>query len=142
MLAEGYVQKELGLINPLYFATYDNTPQHSDGRGRWHIRKWKSVFLANHRISNWRFASINILTLRKEDETGNDIGYRPLDIRAVKTVQEGLYWAKRAKILARKIDDSNQYMEENAEQEMGYISRYMAKRIWHYYREPTIILGG
>lgn len=134
MQAESYVQKELELIHPLYFSIFNEENQ------RWHIRKWNSVFLANHKIVNWKFASINILTIRKENETGSDIGYMPLDMRAIKAVRLGLWGARNVKRIKQEVDNANQYNEEKADQELDYVSRYMAKNIWHKFQEPSVFI--
>lgn len=56
-------------------------------------------------------------------------------------MREGLYWAKKAKEYAIQIDKENDKMVEQEEIEHDYITRYMAKHIWSYYREKTLDLG-
>lgn len=135
MRAPNYIQKELNLIHPLYFAAFEPIMK------RWHIRKWISFQPINHKIVHWKQLSTNILTIRKEDNVGNDIGYMPLDMRAVEAVKEGLYWARNAKKLLQEIDDANQGVVEKADEEDEYLHRYAAKRIWSHYREPSVFIN-
>ena len=55
MRAERWIQRELSLINPLYFAVWD--------KYQWRIRKWQSIHPLNHRIENWLIASTNIMSI-------------------------------------------------------------------------------
>ncbi|MBW1975272.1 MAG: hypothetical protein JRI45_06840 [Deltaproteobacteria bacterium] len=155
MLAPRYIQRELRLVHPDYFAVFDPHPRvivldDPDGVslkvidpfGRWLIRKWMRLFPIDRRLDTWKFNSGHILTITRENEIGQDIGYLSLDMRAVHAVKEGLYHARNAKKLLAKIDQHNSDLEEKNEQEDWYLHRYAAKCIWHRYREPTVVLGG
>jgi hypothetical protein len=81
--------------------------------------------------------------IRKSDSTIICIvPYPSLDNRILMDLRRGLYWATKAKELVQKIDEHNARLIEQSNIEDEYISRYMAKRIWHYYREKTLDLGG
>lgn len=152
MNAPKYIQKELSLIDPLYFIAYDPLPRvcgngeeiplFVDKQGRWLVRKWKTVNPINQRLDTWRFNSINILTVSKTDEGNNDIGFCSIDRRVIDTMREGFYWARNAKRILHDIDRSNDSMVEREEAEEDYIHRYGAKMIWRRFREPRVFLGG
>lgn len=126
MRAERWIQHELRLINPLYFAVWDTE------KNAWRIRKWQSIHPLNHRIDNWRFASTGIMT----------VPYELLDRRAIDAVREGLWNAINAKKILQQIDESNARLMEKAEVEDELLARELAKSIWHHYQEPTIYLNG
>jgi len=150
MKAPRYIQEELKLINPQYFAVHDPSPRlysveegflTVDTRGRWLIRKWKYTHPYSQKLDTWRFNSTPIMTLCQESATGQDIGYEPLDMRAVHSVRQGLYNARHAKELLLSIDKSNDDLVAKAEAEEEYIFRYAAKQIYKHFREPTVFLG-
>ena len=130
MIAPSYIQKEFGLINPLYFAAFDSKI------GRWRVRKWLYRSLKR----NWEINSVNILTICEEDDTGRNIGYMPVDMRAVLAVRHGLYNATIVKRIAMEVDAANEDMIRKDEAEHEYQLRYAAKRIWHHYQEPTVFI--
>ena len=93
MLASRWIQSCLRLIDRNYFAVF------SEPHYRWHVRKWVNL---NYEpklgsIHNWQYKSKLILEVRKEDHIGNDIGYQDLDMRVIKTIEEGLYHARNMK---------------------------------------------
>jgi len=124
MRAERWINRELRLINPLYFAVWDKTT--------WRIRKWQSIHPLNHRIENWQIASTGIMT----------VPYELLDRRAIDAVREGLWNAINAKKILLEIDRNNDRLQDNAAIEDELIARELAKSIWHHYRESTIFLNG
>lgn len=91
---------------------------------------------------NWRDKSTLILEIRKEDHIGNDIGYQDLDIRVIKTIQEGLYHARNMKQLVQEVDEANDRKDVKFSEIQEAIARDMATRIWHRFQEPTVFLGG
>lgn len=152
MNAPRYIQKELNLINPLYFSVHDPRPRLSyrledekyviDTQGRWHVRKWKSIHPINQRIETWMFNSVPILIVHQSSPDAKDIGYMDIDMRVIHRIREGLWNALNYKKLLAKIDQSNDDLQAKAEAEEEYIHRYGAKAIWRHYQEPTIFLGG
>lgn len=126
MRAERWIQHELQLTNPLYFAAWDSVTH------TWRIRKWRSIHPLNHRIRNWQFASLPIMT----------VGETMLDRRAIEAVREGLWNSVHAKMILQKIDKDNARQYESADVEDELLARELAKSIWHHYREPTIFLNG
>ena len=124
MRAARWIQRELSLINPLYFAVWD--------KYQWRIRKWRSIHPLNHRIENWLIASTNIMS----------IPYEMLDRRAIDSVREGLWNALNAKKILQQIDAENDKQIYSAEIEDELIARELAKSVWHHYQEPTIFLNG
>ena len=135
-----YINREMGLINPLYFVVFN--PHIAKREGRWQVRKWDSHFARTDRNRCWQLNSLPILTIRKEGESGGDAGYHPLDMRAVHAVKAGLAAARRAKEIALEVDAHNERLRQYWEDEEEYIYRYAAKTMWHHFREPTVILGG
>lgn len=138
MLAPLWIQKDLKLIDGNYFAVF------SEPHRRWHVRKWVGLNYIPKlgSITNWQLKSALILEIRKEDYIGNDIGYQNLDIRVIKTIQEGLYHARNMKQLVQEVDRANDKREENFSITQEELARDMATRIWHKFQEPTIHLGG
>lgn len=156
MRAPKYMQAELSLISPLYFVVHDLSSKicynelsddeegvfYTDVRGRWRVRKWKSIHPINHRLSTWKFNSTNIFKVCQCSEDGGDIGYEPLDMRTAEVVKEGLKNAINAKRFLQSIDKYNDDLVEKATIEEEYIFRHGAKMMWKYNREPMIDLGG
>jgi len=117
-----WFKKELSLINPKYFAIYD------ERRKIVFIRKWLTNFA---RPRTWRTDSEMICK----------VGYSKLDGRILHNLRKGLYWARHVKQLVQQLDTDNADMVEKSDIEHEYISRYMAKRIWSYYKEKTLDYG-
>ena len=133
-----WIQRDLRLISPNYFAVY------SEPTRRWQVRKWVNMSYVPKlgRTTDWRDKSELILVVRKEDYIGNDIGYQDLDIRVIETIQEGLYHARNMKQLVQEVDRANDKREENFSRTQEELARDMATQIWHKMREPTVYLGG
>ena len=110
------------MINPKYFAIFDNR------RRKYYIRKWRSEY---PRPRTWRIDSEAIC----------QVPYPMLDQRILDKVRSGLYWARKAKELALEVDRHNDREVDREEVEHNYITRYMAKNIYKYYREKTLDLG-
>ena len=127
-----FAERELELVNPRYFPRYNETTN------RWEVRKWNSLW----RKRNPELNSILICNVRIEDDLGRDIGYKDIDKSIIDTVREGFYWARKAKELSAKIDRDNERLEQSSDEEIEYVSRYMAKNIWHKFQEPTVFYGG
>ena len=138
MDASFWIQRDLRLISPNYFAVY------SEPTRRWQVRKWVNMSYVPKlgRTTDWRDKSELILVVRKEDYIGNDIGYQDLDIRVIKTIEEGLYHARNMKQLVQEVDRANDKREENFSRTQEELARNMATRIWHKFQEPTVYLGG
>jgi len=117
-----WFKNELKLIHPKYFTIFDSR------RRKYYIRKWKTAY---PRPNTWKRDSTPIC----------QVPYPTLDHRILDKMREGLYWAKKAKEYAIQIDRENDKMVEQEEIEHDYITRYMAKHIWGYYREKTLDLG-
>ena len=124
MKAPGYIQRELKLIDPLYFAVYNRRTR------MWNIRKW----LCRNPI-NQVFWELNSNLVKRV--VGNEITAKDLF-----ELREGLYNALRARYIARKIDEHNMRLQEAADKEDDYQHRAAAKAIYHHYNEPTVCLGG
>ena len=138
MLAPLQIQRDLRLISPNYFVVF------SEPHYRWHVRKWVGLNyipkLGN--TTSWQLRSTLILEVRKEDHIGNDIGYQDLDMRVIKTIQEGLYHARNMKQLIQEVDRANDKKDENFSKTQEELARDMATRIWHKFQEPTVFLEG
>lgn len=140
MKTPAYIQHEIGLVNPLYFVIFN--PNLAKKEGRWQVRKWSSHYARIDRNRCWQLNSVPILTIATYDERHIDIGYHPIDMRAVQAVKRGLAAARRAKEIALEVDAHNDRLREQWEKEEEYIFRYAAKTMWHHFHEPTVILGG
>jgi len=114
--------RALKLIHPKYFAIYD------EKKKKYFIRKWLTAY---PRPRTWEIDSTPVCP----------VAFPMLDERTLQKLREGLYWARHAKELLLQIDRNNERLEEQADIETEYVSRYMAKSIYHYYREPTICMG-
>jgi len=114
--------KDLALIDSKYFADYNARKKIFE------IRKWKTAYPRPR-------------TIKLDSKLVCKIRYNQLDNRVLNDLREGLYNARHAKELLQKIDESNARLIEQAKMEDDYIARYMAKKIYSYYREP-IVIGG
>jgi len=141
-----YIQKELDLVNPMYFAVFNPYVQGgmSNGRGRWQIRKWKGVYPKRLDLWNTDMSEV-IFTICKETMTENgliDDGYQEIDNRAIIAMRESHWWKIQWKKRVEDIDWKNEKRQRQADAELEYQAKYMAKKIWRIQREPTICLGG
>ena len=138
MDASLWIQRDLRLISSNYFAVY------SESTRRWQVRKWVNLGYVPKLgcTTDWRDKSELILVVRKEDYIGNDIGYQNLDMRVIKTIQEGLYHARNMKQLVQEVDRANDKKDEDFSKNQEALARDMATRIWHKMQEPTVYLGG
>lgn len=71
-----------------------------------------------------------------------DIGYRRLDIRAIRTIQESRWNQENPDILAKEVDDHNEKMQLDAIVKEEEISKDLGKKLYHYLQRPTVYLGG
>ncbi len=104
MRAEKWFEKELKLIDKDYFVVWDDR-----------IKRW--VVMWRHPV----VGSTSVMIVAKYDDTGQDIGYHPLDQRV-------LYALKRRKKISekgfaeliREIDNANEELEQkfDAEEEL------------------------
>ena len=148
MLAPKYLQKELALINPMYFVIYNpyirERNNMSYGKGRWQVKKWKGVF--PKKLSLWDTDECEvIMTICKEEVTDRglaDIGYEDVDMRVVNAIRESHWWRLGWKKKVADMDWKNEGLERQANAELEYQSKYVASRVWHAVREPTIHLSG
>ena len=115
-------KKDLELINPRYFASYDERSR------TWSIRKWRTMYPRPH-------------TMFKDSDPICMVPFATLDERMLEKIRRGLYWARKAKELAQSVDADNARLLEQSEAETEYVSRYLAKDIYRHYREPRIIGG-
>ena len=114
--------KDLSLINPKYFANYDEMS------GTWIIRKWLGAYPRPR-------------TVETDSKIICIVPYPMLDERILSKIRRGLYFAQKTKELIQKIDESNARLVEQADVETEYVSRYMAKDIYRHYREPRMVGG-
>ncbi len=148
MIAQGYIQRELRMIDPLYFVIFNPCIQEginmSFGKGRWQVKKWKGVF--PKKLSLWNTDECEvIMTICKEEVTDRglvDTGYEDMDIRVVTAIRESHWWRLGWKKKVAAMDWNNEKLERQANAELDYQSKYVAKRAWHIEREPTINLSG
>jgi len=137
VIAPRYIQKELSLINSMYFGVY-NPEKH-----RWQIRKWKGVY--PKKLSLWREFSENILTIRREEMTDEgliDAGYMEIDMRTIDAIRKSHWWKLQWKKKIAEMDWRNEKRERQAQEQMEYESKYAAKRIWRAMHEPTVHQSG
>jgi hypothetical protein len=137
MNAPRYMQRELQLIDSMYFAIYN--PQ----EGRWQIRKWIGIYPKKHSL--WKEFSENVLTIRKEimtDEGLIDGGYDDLDMRVIYAIRKSHWFKLRWKQKITEMDLRNEMLERRYEEQFDYESKYAAKLIYRHLHEPTVLLSG
>lgn len=138
MIAPRWIQKELGLIDSMYFSVFNPEKQ------RWQIRKWTGVFPKKHHL--WREFSENILTIYREEYTDRaglqDVGYMDMDRRTIDAIRESHWWKLRWKQNVQALDWRNEKRDRQASEELDYQGRYAARQIWRSMKEPTVCLSG
>ena len=147
MLAPNYIQKGLKAIDRNYFAVFNpcilDGKSMSYGRGRWQVRKWAGIY--PKRPDLWDIESEVIMTICREEMTDEglvDAGYEDIDGRVVSAIGESNYWKAQWKENLADMDWRNEKRERQAEAQLEYESKYVAKRIWRQRHEPTINLSG
>lgn len=138
-MADRAIEREIQVINPLYFLFWDEKGHWWEIR-RWRNERWKRVPAKDRKftIAHSEFVRRCVYT----DDQGHIIGYRPVDQRFVYEFKRGLYNARRIKYFLQEIDDANKKMERQKDAEQDYQHRAAAKSIYHHYQEPTVHLGG
>jgi len=149
MLAPAYIQRELQLIDPLYFIVYNpcitDGINMSFGKGRWQIRMWSGVY--PKRLDLWNTdASEDILTICEEEFTQerglHDTGYLEISMADIHAIRKSHWWKLRWKEKIAALDERNDKKETASDEELNYQSKYVAKRIWRHLHEPTVNLSG
>lgn len=124
-MVERWFERELKLINPLYFAAFNRRTK------KWSIRKWVSDRKI-HQIDPWGFRSHVVMAVK----------YPKMDMRTIDDLRRGLYQARRAKYLMREIDEANRENEARIDREQTDIHKSGAKDIWNHYHNMSLDIGG
>ena len=149
MICPRYITQELKAIDSMYFAVFNpciiERKSMSAGRGRWQVRKW--VGNRPKRLDLWNCYGYSevIMTICKEEMTDRgltDVGYEDIDRRVIDAIRESHWWKSDWKRKVADIDWNNEKLERQANAELDYQSKYVAKRVWRSWREPTINLSG
>lgn len=149
MITPRWIQRELKLIHPMYFAIFNphvrTKTSMSYGKGRWQIRKWIGAY--PKKLDLWdTSASKNIMTICKEtynsDKGLHDTGYEEIDMRVIYAIRKSHWWKLNWKEKIADMDWRNEKMERDAIKELDYQSRHISKLVWRKLHEPTVILSG
>jgi len=146
MICPNYIQKELKKIDGTYFAVFNPCVKGgmSNGKGRWEVRKWIGVH--PKRLDLWDTdMSEVIMVICKEEMTDEgliDAGYEDVDRRIITAIGKSHYWKLDYKKKIADLDWHNEKMEREANSELEYQSKYVAKRVWRGLHEPTVHLSG
>ena len=142
-----YITQELKAIDSMYFAVFNSCivdrKSMSAGRGRWQIRKWVGIY--PKRLGLWNEESEVIMTLCKEEMSDRglvDVGYEDIDERVVSAIRKSHWWKLDYKRKLEDVDWHNEKLERQANAELDYQSKYVARQAWHMEREPTVHLSG
>lgn len=149
MIVPRYITQELKAIDSMYFAVFNSCivdrKSMSVGRSRWQIRKWVGNLPKRLDLWNCHGYSEVIMTICKE-EMGDrglvDAGYEDIDRRAIDAIRASHWWKSDWKRKVADIDWRNERMVRFTNAELDYQSKYVAKRVWRSWREPTINLSG
>jgi len=137
--APRYIQTELKAIDLKLFCVYNTRKE------RWQIRLWKIAHPMSWDLRDpydWLRKSRLCHTLCVRDDRYADIGYRRLDIRAIRTIQESRWNQENPDILAKEVDDHNEKIQLDVIKKEEEISKDCGKRLYHYLQRPTVYLGG
>ena len=146
MFAPNYIQKGLKAIDGMYFAVFNPNVKGgmSAKKGRWQVRKWLGVY--PKRLDLWDTdMSEAILTICKEEMTDDglvDAGYEDIDSRVIFAIRKSHYWKLDWKRKIAEMDWKNDRLRRQADAELDYQSKYVARQAWHMEREPHICLSG
>lgn len=138
-IAPNFIQRELRAIDPELFCVWNSR------KNRWQIRLWKIAYPMKHYLNDyytWLKESRLCHTLCVRNDEYVDIGYRRLDIRAIRTIQESRWNQENPDILAKEVDDHNEKMQLDAIAKEEEISKDLGKKLYHYLQRPTVYLGG
>jgi len=149
MEAPRYIQKELALINPMYFAVLNPCIREgtnmSYGRNRWQVRKWTGTYPKSMRLWDTQFSE-PILTICKEEYSQElglyDAGYKEIDMRDIDAIRQSHWWKLRWKKNIQELDWRNEKRQRQAKDQLEYESKYAAKKIWRHLHEPTVHQSG
>jgi len=150
MYASRYLQEELKAIDRMFFAVFNPDIKEqgsmSYGKGRWQVRKWVGIYPKKLDLWNCRGYSEVIVTICKEAYSQGrglyDAGYEEMDRRVITAIGESNYWKNQWKKKIAEMDLRNARKEKQAEEQLDYESKYVAKRIWRQKHEPTVALSG
>ena len=148
MITPRYLTQELKAIDSMYFIVFNSCildrKSMSAGRGRWQVRKWVGIYPKRLDLWDTEMSEV-IITICKEEMTDRglvDVGYEDIDRRVINAIRESHWWKLDWKRKVADVDWNNEKLERQADAELDYQSKYVARRAWHMEREPTINLSG
>lgn len=149
MKADNLIQRELKLIDGLYFAVYNpmikDGKSMSYGKGRWQIQKWIGTTPKRLHLWDCHGYSEVIYTICEEEMTDLglvDAGYKEMDMRIIADIRESDWLKANWKREIAAMDWRNEKRSRFEEAELEYQSIYYAKKVWRVRHEPTINLSG
>lgn len=132
----------------MYFLIYNprirERKNMSYGKGRWQVRKWVGIYPRKLSLWNTDMSEV-IMTICKEEMSENgliDAGYEKVDIRVIDAIRESHWFLLKAKEKVAAMDWRNEKRVRFINDELDYQSKYVAKRVWRDWREPTVNLDG
>lgn len=139
MTAPRYIQRELRAMDPRFFCIFN------ESTGRWEFRKWHLPPIFKPRFDNFENRSKLMLTVCVYDDQGHDVGFLPLDERAMTSFRAGLKNGENYKQFLQTVDEHNEKNARQANEEAEYVARYAAKKILQkltMFARPQVFLGG
>jgi precorrin isomerase len=122
----GWFDRDLKLVCEDYFSMYNPLKK------RWEIRR--NIFRLKH-LRLWSsldqlwFSSF-VRSCKHKEPVSDDIYM----------LRRGLYNARHAREVARKIDEANRNKEISEDAEATYQHRAAAKAVWGHFKEPSVII--
>lgn len=146
MITPLWFDKELKLIDPMYFAIFHPHIKSgtSSGKARWQIRKWLGVFPKRKDLWDTDMSEL-IFTICDEqvvDGGLEDVGFVDLNMEAIVAMRESHWWKLDWKRKVEAIDWNNEQLERKANITLEEEGRMAARRIWHANREKDVFLDG
>lgn len=119
MRPERWFAKELSLIDPTFYATFN------ERRQRWEIRK--------------KTSDKDLLIMRVSQYDGwEDIGYHPLDRRVLHALKLSKFNRENPSVCLQAVDEANAKLEQEATAEVEDRARTVGNQIWRHFRTKTV----
>jgi len=137
--APEYIQTSLKAIDRRLFCVWNSR------KNRWQVRLWKIPYPMKHYMNDyytWIKKSRLCHTVCERGDDFADVGYRPVDQRTIRVINQARWNQENPDILCKEVDDHNEKIELDAIKQEEEISRDLGKKLYHYLQRPTVYLGG
>jgi len=133
MTPERWFVRELAAFDPNLLAVWDEKKQ------RWVIREWDVQHGRDARTrEGWMRKSSLVMTICYRDDRYHDIGYKPLDQRALDAVRIARFYSENEEVAAKEVDDNNERIERSLDADKELAAKDASIDAYRHFRTHTV----